>query len=88
MLNDASDTTWHWRATLMGGVVPNILGAFLVIKYIPESPRHLLVWNKKDRVRDVMVLIAHINGCPEKLGGKNVCKLSFVISPFETKPDL
>ena len=71
VLLEFSETTeaWQWCLMLMGGVGPNILGALLVIMYIPESPRHLMVWKQEDQVCNVMVLIAHMNNCSEKLGG-------------------
>ena len=59
---------WQWRALLMAGILPDVAGICLVMLYIPESPRYLLVQNKMDEVRDVMAWIARVNGSPEKLG--------------------
>jgi len=86
-----SDSTeaWQWRAMLMGGVGPNILGLLLVIMYVPESPRHLMVRKQEDQVCNVMVLIAHMNNCSEKLGGSwNKSTHARVLSnPFDTQTD-
>jgi hypothetical protein len=59
---------------LMAGVVPNILGFVIVLLYLPESPRYLLVWGRYEELRDTMVFIANMNGRPEKLVHRGYCQ--------------
>ena len=66
--------SWHWRAMLMAGMVPNSLGLIIVLWFVPESPRYLLVRDRMYELRDTMIFIADMNECPGNLVDGGSCR--------------
>jgi len=74
MLRAGVSSSHSWRIMLMAGVLPDALGLLLVLFFIPESPRFLLVHNQMQDVRDVLVLIAQSNGRTKALANGGWCQ--------------
>ncbi len=52
-----------WRVLLALSAVPGLI-IYFIRRYVPESPRYLLVNGREDEMRAVLTQVAHENGVP------------------------
>ena len=66
--SDGAMDGFEWRKVmLMGGIIPNLVAAFLVWRYVPESPHFLLSVGRHCEAEAVIGRIALVNGSEHRL---------------------